>query len=499
MFCRILTILIASLAVGNMTEAQPMKAPSAPAAPCGDHISQRPHPQLILNQRTGEVCFVSVKSVSRRIGPDSKLRIREKELEIRVVHTLTPFNVYSLNEAPMRPVTPAPDYGSREAMGASLVEVPGSSIRPFLPAKERDRGSRMHENEIRHLVTDLHLRSQERIPELLRRTERLLIRNSAGDVYGLQELRMRVIVALSDMAASQYADPSGHTALRIRDTLRSDLAPSFRPDSGGLKLTRELVEAYRQLSRETEALQRVAEQLAQVGELSPTDSLRTHQRLTEAGHHLARAGETLAAVHTVEEATLTAMDTEAEWSRIISVSRFKSRSVHLRVEPQAVSGVASPAQEQILDASLKRESIVRPSLGLTLLYANQATYASEFGVELRNGTSMVVETDQRDDRTNWALTLGLTPYFLDWNEWAITPQFHLTPTGNVKAFGIGGAVGYSFLHFSVGALWTKHKVLTDLETGDVVLPGTELKTEDTYGSPRLFFGISVRGIPPFVR
>jgi hypothetical protein len=357
----------------------------------------------------------------------------------------------------------------------------------------------MREDELRHLVTELRVRSQERIPDLLRQTQRLLIRNSADDAYGLEELRMRVIFALSDMAASQHEDPSGHAALEIRDTLRAELAPSFRPDTRELTLTRKLIDTYRQLSRETDALQRIAGQLAQMGELSPSDSTRAHQRLIEAGQQLARAGETLAAVHIVEEAALTAMDAETEWSRVLSVSRFKSRSVHLRVQPQAVASVPSPAQTRILDATLKRESIVRPSLGLTLLYANQATYASEFGVETRNGTSRVVETDQRDDRTNWALTLGLTPYFLDWNEWAITPQFHLTPTGNVKAFGVGGAVGYSFLHFSVGALWTRHKVLTDLETGDVVLPGTELKTEDTYGSPKLFFGISVRGIPPFVR
>jgi hypothetical protein len=174
-----------------------------------------------------------------------------------------------------------------------------------------------------------------------------------------------------------------------------------------LTLTRELIDTYRQLSRETDALQRIAGQLAQMGELSPSDSTRTHQRLTEAGQHLARAGETLTAVHIVEEAALTAMDAEAEWSRVLSVSRFKNRSVHLRVQPQAVASVPSPAQTRILDATLKRESIVRPSLGLTLLYANQATYASEFGVETRNGTSRVVETDQRDDRTNWALTLGL--------------------------------------------------------------------------------------------
>jgi hypothetical protein len=193
------------------------------------------------------------------------------------------------------------------------------------------------------------------------------------------------------------------------------------------------------------------------------------------------------------------MGAETEWSQVLLVSRFKDRTVHLRVQPQVASSVSSPAEERVLNVTLKRESIVRPSLGLTLLYADRATYASAFGVEIRNGMSTIVATDQRDDRTNWALTLGLTPYFLDWNEWAITPQFHLTPTGNVKAFGVGGAVGYSFLHLSVGALWTKHKALSDLAIGDVVSPGTELRTEDTYGSPKLFIGISVRGIPPFVK
>ena len=401
---QILAILIASLTVANMTGAQPRETP---VTPCGAHISPRPHPQLILNQRTGEACLVTEKSDSRRIGPDSKLRIRDKELEIRVVHTLTPFNTYALNDSPVHPVKRTPLYGFRVPPGPYLVDVPTDSLLSFLPAEEQAPQPEMREDELRRLVTDLRVRSQERIPDLLRQTQRLLIRNSADDAYGLEELRMRVIFALSDMAASQHADPSGHAALQIRNTLRAELAPSFRPDTRELTLTRELIDTYRQLSRETDALQRIAGQLAQMGELSPSDSTRTHQRLTEAGQHLARAGETLTAVHIVEEAALTAMDAEAEWSRVLSVSRFKNRSVHLRVQPQAVASVPSPAQTRILDATLKRESIVRPSLGLTLLYANQATYASEFGVETRNGTSRVVETDQRDDRTNWALTLGL--------------------------------------------------------------------------------------------
>jgi hypothetical protein len=107
---QILAILIASVTVANMTGAQPRETP---VTPCGAHISPRPHPQLILNQRTGEACLVTEKSDSRRIGPDSKLRIRDKELEIRVVHTLTPFNTYALNDSPVHTVAPTPLYGFR--------------------------------------------------------------------------------------------------------------------------------------------------------------------------------------------------------------------------------------------------------------------------------------------------------------------------------------------------------------------------------------------------
>jgi hypothetical protein len=113
----------------------------------------------------------------------------------------------------------------------------------------------------------------------------------------------------------------------------------------------------------------------------------------------------------------------------------------------------------------------------------------------------VVESGTQDSRFTWGLTLGVTWRPVDGRDgsgfaWWL-PELTVNPSSDLKAVGVGTAVSYGILKLGAGALWTKHTSL-DGQSVDQLLPdASNLRTQDGYGPPRLYFCLSIFGWPPF--
>lgn len=96
--------------------------------------------------------------------------------------------------------------------------------------------------------------------------------------------------------------------------------------------------------------------------------------------------------------------------------------------------------------------------------------------------------------------LTLAPERLAWTGGGVAAQLHLNPTDDVRSLGAGVALAAGLVQLSTGALWMRHEVLAEgLRVGDVLAQETDLRTRETYGAPRWFIGLSLVGMPPFLR
>jgi hypothetical protein len=142
---------------------------------------------------------------------------------------------------------------------------------------------------------------------------------------------------------------------------------------------------------------------------------------------------------------------------------------------------------------------VRPAVGLTFLVAPNAEYET-FGSAKDGDVTKVVRKGTVDHRFTYGLTLGLSyqrgeqPRVRLW-----LPELTVNPLDDVKAMGVGAAGSYGVLKLGVGILWMRHTVLDGQNVDDVIPSADALSTRDAYGKGRFYAGLSLIGLPPFVR
>jgi tetratricopeptide (TPR) repeat protein len=149
------------------------------------------------------------------------------------------------------------------------------------------------------------------------------------------------------------------------------------------------------------------------------------------------------------------------------------------------------------------DNVVRPAVSLALLHTDKAVFP-EFGTEKKDdGQFEIIEKDLSDRRVAYALGLSLTFRGLDsrdrggdWVYWPV--ELYLNPSDDDRALGVGQGISWKALKLSAGVMWTRHKKLAeDLALGDLLAAEGGLKTEDSYGSPEVYVGISITGWAPF--
>jgi hypothetical protein len=163
------------------------------------------------------------------------------------------------------------------------------------------------------------------------------------------------------------------------------------------------------------------------------------------------------------------------------------------------------AQQDPYDIALEVQPswVLRPAIGLSLLYSKKSDFPTFGARELADGTFVPAATGHQDARLSYGLTLGLTWRSLErrlkggWAVWI--PELILSPSDDSRALGVGGAISWKILKLGVGGVWTKHTVL-DGQVADVTSLASEgeLKTRSSYASPHWYVSISVIGWQPFV-
>jgi hypothetical protein len=156
-----------------------------------------------------------------------------------------------------------------------------------------------------------------------------------------------------------------------------------------------------------------------------------------------------------------------------------------------------------LELEVQPRWILRPALGLSLLYSKKSVFATYGAKEVAGGTFVPAATGEQDARLSYGLTLGITWRSLErrlkggWAVWL--PELILNPSDDDRALGVGAAISWKALKLGLGAVWTRHTVLDGQEMDVTPLPSEgDLKTRSSYASPKWYVSISVIGWQPFV-
>ncbi len=144
---------------------------------------------------------------------------------------------------------------------------------------------------------------------------------------------------------------------------------------------------------------------------------------------------------------------------------------------------------------------LRPTLGISLLYADDAVYrkfgSAKFGA---SDSVAVISTGTDDQRLNYAVMLSLIAYENAHSGFSIAPvEILANPIDQLKSIGVGAGIGYRLLRLGVGYVWFKHSELDAQTIGQHLSTADELATTDTYHSGKMYVSVSVTGVPPFVR
>jgi hypothetical protein len=173
----------------------------------------------------------------------------------------------------------------------------------------------------------------------------------------------------------------------------------------------------------------------------------------------------------------------------------KGRDVTVRVEPRTEVETSRLAERGPVEytVSVLPRTILRPALGFAAIAAPDARFAN-YGTRAVTGGVEIYETGTRDARFAVGGTLGFTWPGLDYREtrgFAVwLPEFTVAP-GRVTAFGVGGAVSWSFLKLGGGVAFVRYGALEGAHAGDVVSDESVMQINDTYSSPKLYFSVGV--------
>lgn len=141
----------------------------------------------------------------------------------------------------------------------------------------------------------------------------------------------------------------------------------------------------------------------------------------------------------------------------------------------------------------------RPMAGLAFLYSPRASYPVP-GTKTVTGGAFVDSVSTQDSRFSIAVTLGVAvtdrvgPVQLPFS---IGPEVVANPSTDTRAIGVGvGGTLIGAIKWDTGILWTRHKVLRNgQQFGDTLPAGDHLRTRDTFGRGRFYFGGSLTAWP----
>ncbi|HEX8209079.1 MAG TPA: hypothetical protein VF584_02750 [Longimicrobium sp.] len=156
-----------------------------------------------------------------------------------------------------------------------------------------------------------------------------------------------------------------------------------------------------------------------------------------------------------------------------------------------------PARKLKLEAQPRFR--IRPTAGLAFLYVPRASYAVP-GTKTFTGGPVIDSVSTQDSRFTFAVTLGVAltdrvgPVQLPFS---IGPEVVANPSTDTRAIGVGlGGTVFSAIKFGAGVLWTRHKVLSQGQQFGQTLPAADhLRTRDTYGRGRFYFGGALTAWP----
>jgi len=238
--------------------------------------------------------------------------------------------------------------------------------------------------------------------------------------------------------------------------------------------------------------------------------LEDHEKVLSAGT-AALAGykgylKSAATVESVGRRLMTATEDKCLSDGIESVSLAKSVDLQVSIKSADLdTGVAAEVlPETTLKTTLRPDWLFRPAVGLSLLKAPSAKFATYVAKEVpkeAGGGFRVAEGDAQDNRIDWGLMLSLAPRWLDWRDatgFAVyAPTFVVNPSEKVRSFGVGAGVSWKILKLDAGWLWTKHVMLDRLNIDDPLAAKEDLRTVETYGRSRFYVGLSLVGWAPF--
>jgi len=270
----------------------------------------------------------------------------------------------------------------------------------------------------------------------------------------------------------------------------------------------------KQLPASTPAQKKAEEALAKIRALIP----KVQANLDELPKLFATAREALddstdvlEKVRILERLLFDGLEACSTWtSPRFPITLQKGRKVTLKITPRPVASLAAAGHLPSVATDFTLQPIwpVQPAVGLSLLYAEGATF-SEFGTAKRTVTVdgaeverfEIVEKEIEDHRFEYGLTLSLTREQRCWNDGRNCPWLDLTvnPSDNVRALGAGLSVNFGRLRVGAGAVWTKHDTLEGgLALGDLLAAEGDLKTGESYDNPDFYVAFSVTGWQPFV-
>jgi hypothetical protein len=180
------------------------------------------------------------------------------------------------------------------------------------------------------------------------------------------------------------------------------------------------------------------------------------------------------------------------------------RSLTIKVTPRQETELAGLAKEaeRKYEVQVLPDWAFRPSVGLSLVSVPKARFQKYEAVKEGEGQFRINPEGRTDDRFNLALTLSLTPRWLDGrrtNDVAFwLPEFSIDPTNDVKLLALGGGLSWRMAKLGLGVAWRRHSVLAGNSANDIIT-SDKIPTRDTYGRGRFYLSISLMGLPPFLQ
>jgi len=313
-----------------------------------------------------------------------------------------------------------------------------------------------------------------------------------GNTIGLERVRGRSLTML-DSIRTDFSDTGLGTAFQATRFCRD-------PECNQLKAVGVLLRALDSLDLAASDLRvflRRSDEATRkkYGELvDPVEKVLDDQEKLIAGAY---------AVEKLAHATVTAKPTID--CKTLHVSWDKGRAFTVDLKPRSDAMLARLATDDPLTfkGTLQPKWRIHPALGLALLYADKAHFP-KYGTSKLSGDSVKIVSNGTDDsRVMYGLTLGLSYRLAESGTnpgISLVPlEFVLNPIGDTKAVGIGAGIAYRLLRLSTGYIFVKHTTLDGQRLDQHLGSADELRTTETYHGGKMYFSLSIVGIPPFVR